>query len=364
MVNDAVILVDAREFVAERMTGIGRMLSGLVDALSETPWVKKILLAGNPETIPDILKGSPVITLVELPKGFFLAERELSRLTKRGCDLFVSPYPKLPSWRLYCPSVHTIHDVLDLSFSSYERKLKAILDRQRLKWAMRNASLTWYDSHWSMEETRALIGTTGQNPKVRHLAVDPRFREKKSLQDESVLNKYGLKEGYILVVGNGLPHKNLGVLLPIAESSHRTLLLVGVSKRNRCYWEAFDQTGRTLWIETVNDEEMPAILRGAFCLAQPSLIEGYGYPPLEAMACGTPAVISHIPVLLETTGGNALVADPSDSQSWLAAFERLEDNDLRHEQISKGFGWIANLQGKAGWMHHVADMEELIRRFQ
>lgn len=67
-----------------------------------------------------------------------------------------------------------------------------------------------------------------------------------------------------------------------------------------------------VWVEHISDKELPVIVKEVFCLAQPSTLEGYGYPPLEAIACGVPAVVSDIPVLLETTGGNALTADADD----------------------------------------------------
>ena len=70
------------------------------------------------------------------------------------------------------------------------------------------------------------------------------------------------------------------------------------------------------WIRHVEEQHLPALLRGAFCLVQPSLVEGYGYPPLEAMACGMPAIVSGIPVLMETTGNYALSAPPYDPAAW------------------------------------------------
>jgi glycosyltransferase involved in cell wall biosynthesis len=105
---------------------------------------------------------------------------------------------------------------------------------------------------------------------------------------------------------------------------------------------------------------MAYLMRGAFCLSQPSLAEGYGYPPLEAMACGTPAVISNIPVLVETTGGNAIIADPRDGESWIAAFQRLENENIYRTQIERGIRWVTNLCGRRAWLRHVADVEEIL----
>lgn len=356
------ILVDAREWTPGRMTGIGRMLAGCIDALAASPLQPVLTLAvTDPEAIPAPLRGHDSMTGIKLPGTFLKSERALSGLTREGFAAFISPYPKLPLFGVHCPSVHTIHDVLDLTDPLYRNRLKTPFDQYRLRKALRHADLSWYDSRWSLEETAGLVGTAGRNPRVRHLGVDDRFGADRQDRDSEVLEKYGLQpKGYVLVVGNGLPHKNLGLLLGIADKIPRRLLFLGVSGRNQGYWEKRHPTNRATWLSQVTEEEMPALLRHAFCLAQPSLAEGYGYPPLEAMACGTPAVVSNIAVLVETTGGHALIADTGDGRSWLAAFEQLENTDLYHRQVAKGQQWVASLKGRSGWRGHVADIAELI----
>jgi len=354
------ILIDAREFVPDRMTGIGRMLMGLVDALADSPWVKTIILAEDHEAVPVQLQGWRSVSSVQLPKSFIQAEWALSQLTRKGYGVFISPYPKLPLFGVHCPSVQTIHDILDLSVPVHRKKYKALIDKMRLARALRQADMTWYDSHWSMQQTEDMFGFRGKDPRVRHLGIDHRFNDAEQPTDKMVLEKYGLSKGYLLTVGNGLRHKNLGILLEIAGQNSRLPVFAGVSASKREYWEHRNPAARAVWIETVKDEDLPALLRQAFCLSQPSLTEGYGYPPLEAMACGTPAVVSDIPVLTETTGLNALVADPLDGKSWLAAYERLENENLYQTQVEKGLCWVARIKGRQGWMKHVADIEDLV----
>ena len=205
-------------------------------------------------------------------------------------------------------------------------------------------------------------GYIGKNPRVRYQGINEKFNTERKNDKHNILEKYKLKPGYILVIGNGRPHKNLGALLEISNHIARQLVNVGVPQKNQQYWKSRFPGTEAVWIEHIFDEELPAILKGAFCLAQPSSVEGYGYPPLEAMACGIPTVVSDIPVLLETTGKNALFANPDDSKKWLEAFEALENEGTYQNQIKKGLKWVEPLRGKKGWEKFISDIEELLTR--
>lgn len=355
------ILIDAREFRAGKMTGIGRVLKGLGHSILCENWIHKITMGGfTRNNLPKDLIDHHRLNFQRLNDSFFISEFQLSRLSQKNFSLYISPYPKLPLFGTGCPSIHIIHDVLDLTSYFYRRRVKRFFDLIRLKRAIKKASLTWYDSNWSMLETEKLVGCVGRNPKVRHLGIESRYRSTKTVGDEKVLRRYDLRKGYILCIGNGLPHKNLSVLLEIARQLKRPLVFVGVSEINRLYWSNFDRDERTQWIQYVEENDLPAIYRGAFCLAQPSTAEGYGYPPLEAMACGTPAVVSNIPVLVETTGGNALSADPENPGNWVDAIGALEGSELRQNLIEKGLAWVEPMKGSRGWRNHLSDIRELI----
>lgn len=360
-ITEETILIDGREFVKGRFTGIGRVLEGLVDALVESGVTKQIVLAvENIEAIPNALIGQGGIEFEKLPKGTVRQERALSKFSKRGFVLFISPYRKLPLFGTRCRTIHIIHDVLDLTHPVYKKRLKVLLGMIRLKLALRRADLTWYDSSWSMEESRKLVGTVGRNPRIRHLGVDEKFKRERPQAYIQILRKYGLEPGYVLVVGNGLPHKNLGVLLHISKEVGRRLVFVGVKEKNMEYWVKKYPMSGALWIGHAAEEDLPAVMNGAFCLAQPSTAEGYGYPPLEAMACGVPAVVSSLPVLIETTGGHALYADPLSPREWLEKIKVLGDEETYKEFIEKGLKWVNPLRGRNGWSKHVSDVRELI----
>jgi glycosyltransferase involved in cell wall biosynthesis len=356
------ILIDAREFVPNRRTGIGRVLEGFSDAMAETCSSWELVMAGfRSDLVPSRLRNKANVRFLEIPGFFLMSEMVLSRLSRHSFDLFISPYPKLPLWGINCPSVHIVHDVLDLTHPAYRRRLRVIFDGYRLRKALRHATVTWYDSEWSLTETERYAGFVGKDPRVRHPGIDPGFNPTKPTKDERILSKYARYAGYILAVGNGMPHKNLGVLLKIAPQTDRRLLFVGVHSANEVYWKSRFPTMKASWLPYLQEEELPAIMRAAFCLAQPSTAEGYGYPPLEAMACAVPAVVSDIPVLRETTGGNALEANPDNPEAWIESFNALEGEEIYKNQVQKGLKWVEPLQGSKAWKGHISDTEELLK---
>jgi len=355
------ILIDAREFKKSRFTGIGRALVGIIDSLEGSNLnLKMVLAAGDKDTIPPKFHNKTKISIKKVPNSFLASEKALSDISRQGFKLFISPYPKLPLFGSHCKSINTIHDVLDLTHEAYKNRPGVLFDKFRLKSAIKSASLTWYDSSWSQKETSQLTGLSGKNPRVRYPGVDELFSTRNKVDHQNILKKYKLESGYILICGNGKSHKNLDVLLRSKGSISRQLVFVGVSEINMKYWKRKCNTANTVWIRHIIEEDLPTVIRGAFCLAQPSTAEGYGYPPLEAMSCGIPAIVSNIPVFVETTGGNAMIADPQKCQEWIQAFKALEDRSFYQKQVAKGLKWVEPLRGRKGWEKHISDIEELI----
>ena len=165
------ILIDAREFVHGRFTGIARVLQGLTGSLAESAFCKEVVLAvHDPSAVPSGLKLPGKLSLKEIQKPFLKSEKALSNLSHHF-DLYISPYPKLPFFGVHCRAIHIIHDLLDLTHPLYRTRSKTVFDRYRLKKALHRADITWYDSSWSMAETKKHFGWCGQNPKVRHPGI-------------------------------------------------------------------------------------------------------------------------------------------------------------------------------------------------
>ncbi len=355
------ILVDAREFIGGTNTGIGRYLEGLVDCLAETLVSDRIVLISfGKNEVPSALTTRKNVTVKKISSSFLNSELILSRLSRKGATLFISPYPKLPLFGTFCPSINTVHDVLDLTHPAYRKRSKVVFDTFRIKAALKRADVTWFDSESSLRAAEELLGMVGRKPRVRYPGISEAFNPGHPETEEAILNKYNLEKGYILTVGNGLPHKNLGILLEASNRLARKLVFVGVAPQHKKDWITDYPDADVIWIQHVTDKDLPPVIRGAHCLAQPSTAEGYGYTPLEAMACGVPAVVSNIPVLVETTGGAALTANPLDSEAWLDSFLILENDWFYRSQVEKGLKWVKPFRGRTGWQKYLSDIQSLI----
>ena len=158
---------------------------------------------------------------------------------------------------------------------------------------------------------------------------------------------------YVLFVGSEHPRKNLATVLRALRLLKRTpglsgLKLVKLGAAGRPQAPFRERTRRAIelaglgqddvvFCERIAEEEMPAWYAGALCLALPSLHEGFGMPPLEAMACGCPAVISSDPALVEVAGPAAVVVDPHDYRALAQAVDTLASNwRLRQRIVQRG----------------------------
>jgi len=142
---------------------------------------------------------------------------------------------------------------------------------------------------------------------------------------------YGLQHQYILHVGWGDPRKDVGLLveahLRLAEKLPHDLGLVGVAHSNFAAVH-LPEAPTIRRLGAIPDTDLIALFTGASALAFPSRYEGFGLPPLEAMACGTPAIVSDIPVLHESTAETATFVPAGAVDAWVDALERALAGEL------------------------------------
>lgn len=192
---------------------------------------------------------------------------------------------------------------------------------------------------------------------VHFPGVDGRFCPLPQSRVESTLHRYQLPYGYFLFVGTFEPRKNLeGLLEAYAQLQPHSQFppLVIVGRRGWLYKEIFERVealklaDRVLWREDIPTEDLPAIYNGASVLIQPSFYEGFGLPPLEAMACGIPTVVANTSSLPEVVGQAGLLVDPYQPEGIAEGMRRaITDSAWRKLAITQGLYRAAQFT----WQH-------------
>lgn len=172
--------------------------------------------------------------------------------------------------------------------------------------------------------------------------------------DYSILNRYKLKnKSYLLAVGSLNPNKNFNAIIKAAKSLPKNLKLVIAGGSNSKVFRSDLKQSEVdaIFVGYITDEELKALYENAFCFIYPSFYEGFGLPPLEAMACGCPVISSNTSSLPEICNDAVIYIDPYQPQQIVEQINRmLLDPSLRNEIIIKGlkqaekFSWKKALQ--------------------
>jgi glycosyltransferase involved in cell wall biosynthesis len=182
---------------------------------------------------------------------------------------------------------------------------------------------------------------------VVYCGVEKRFHPLPAQDVEAFRQKRGLPKTFLLSVGTLEPRKNLGMLLnayaqlrSAAQSAPPLILVGGKGWRHESLFARASKLGMAdsvRFVGFVPSQELPLWYNAATCCVYPSLYEGFGLPPLEAMACGTPTLTSDSSSLPEIVGSAGLLVDPHDEVAWAQQLTRvLSAPELRRELAEKG----------------------------
>jgi len=263
-----------------------------------------------------------------------------------ACDLFHATEHLLPRLK-GARTVLTVHDLIFLLFPEYHLPLNKWFLNRFMPLFVRRADAIIAVSQCTKDDLIRHYAVPSEKIAVVYEGVDARFQPVTDLDAlAQVQARYGLPERYILSVGTIEPRKNLTTLLEAyrtlrAQGSELKLVIVG--KKGWLY-EGFFRRLRELGLEGevvlpgfVLDGDLPALYSAAELFVFPSLYEGFGLPPLEAMACGTPVIASNASSLPEVVGEAGVLIDPRDVSGLAEAMRRvLTDERLREEMQIKG----------------------------
>ncbi len=288
--------------------------------------------------------------VVEATGNYTLAEqiRIPLALRRERVTLFHAPHYVLPPL-VSCDSVVTIHDCIHLMFPQYlPSRFALAYARTSIALAARHATRVLTVSESSKRDILRYVDVPADKIDVIYNAYDERFGDEPHEDDVvRVRERFQLHDEFVLYAGNVKPHKNLERLIDAFALVRRRgldrlrLVLIGdeISKyaalRRAVHRHQLHKYVRFLGY--LPEETLAVMYRLAGVFVFPSLYEGFGLPPLEAMASGTPVVTSNVSSLPEVAGDAAVLVDPYDPQSIADGIQAvLTNEELRRELRRKG----------------------------
>jgi glycosyltransferase involved in cell wall biosynthesis len=266
------------------------------------------------------------------------------------CDHSNAPYLKsLPN-----TTSITCHDVLAIRGAMGHKETHASASRFGKilqKWILRylsTATSVACVSQFTLNQLQELIKeqkTEQQNWCVIHNAFNADFRRIEKDEIEFLLPKIGLntKTPFILHVGSGHVRKNRKLLIDMVAALGKewtgNICFAGeaIEPDLMTHAEVLQLTNRIISVVSPNHNELIALYSSCEAFIFPSFSEGFGWPLIEAQACGAPVIASSIQPMPEVSGGGALHVDPTDAKAFAEAFVSLKNKDIKAQMIDKGY---------------------------
>jgi glycosyltransferase involved in cell wall biosynthesis len=347
----------------QQLAGAGRFAKNILENLVQLDRRNKYFLFVTESGKVNFRYGADNFTQITCP---FLPDAILTRifweqlvlpwqLLNYRIDLLFTPSVAIPFFT-HVKTVTVIHDMIPFhkSVAKYTR-LRSSYIRSATAQAIRKSNRLIAVSETTKREMMRFCDVPADKISVCLEGVDQKYQKITSL---SVIHekrlKYNLPDKFILFVGTLEPGKNLFRLIEafyqLKKENRITqkLVIVGAygwgngirpAKTNEEVLQALPVAkDEIIFSGYVPDEDLPLIYNAADLFVFPSLYEGFGLPPLEAMACGTPVITSNLSSLPEIVGEAGLLIDPYNTKELADAIERvLKDNTLKQAMINKGF---------------------------
>jgi glycosyltransferase involved in cell wall biosynthesis len=365
--------IDARLW---QHTGIGRYIRNMVprlaalgasEGLQITAWVAPGDLDAASELFQGVtLRPCPARPLS--PQEFLFWPREWRHIT---LDLFHSPHLNIPLSGP--PLVVTLHDLIPLHFpGTIKSRAGELYFRLMIQLATRRSARVLVHSGHTRDDMVALLGANPKKFRVVPLAADTRFSDRQPPERlEALRSRFALTGDYLLYAGQWKHYKNLKTLLSVfaaLKTRHPGLQLVLAGRQDP------SQSHVAAWITelalknavitpgVLDEDDLVALYQGARVFTFPSLYEGFGLPPLEAMAAGVPVVSSNAASLPEAVGAAALLVPPLDVLKWEQTVEAvLSDEILRLRLIQAGFERVQTLNWDVTARQTLAVYQEVLQ---
>ncbi|HET7840559.1 MAG TPA: glycosyltransferase family 1 protein [Terriglobia bacterium] len=336
------LVIDARWL----HTGIGRYVMNVLEGLKHRNGFTVRALARKRDA--GLLRPlCDDVTIVDLP---IYGWREQLRVpwAARGAGLLHVPHYNVPVMFRgdFLVTIHDLIHLMDFPFS--QSLLSRAYAWPLLRFATRQARAIVTVSNYSKGQIVEQLGVPEKKISVIYNGVHPRFRlQNREEARAQVKAAFSFDAPYFLYVGNLKPHKNVDLLLRgfgllrERKKGGTHLVILGEGEKQRKSLQALCArlgiSDQVHIIPRVSEEFLPSLYGAAELFIMPSLAEGFGYPVVEAMACGTPVVCSRTSALPEIAGDAAQFFDPTSCEDMVAAVEKvMQSRDHREVLRERG----------------------------
>lgn len=363
-------------YLQKNITGIERTTLELLKALDDIPCDHTFVgyITERPFVSPQAERELRALHRLELRRTrlgrediFFRLVWDLfgvSRQAKRDrVDLFWGPSFCLPFF-LHCPGIVTIYDLAYVHFPAAFGRVTRLFHRTVTPSSARRAQAILTISENSRQDIVRVLGVSGERVHVIPLACSAQFHHlpENGSGQARVLQRHGIHYPFWLTVSQISPRKNLSHLVRVYARLRRErqilhqLVLVG--KNGWLYKEVYATVQReevqagVIFTGGIPDADLVTLYNAAELFVYPSLYEGFGLPVLEAMACGTPVVVSNDSSLPEVAGEAGVLVSPTDERELAEVLLHLAGDPARRAELSQRglaraaqFNWECSAHG-------------------
>ncbi|MEG0332370.1 MAG: glycosyltransferase family 1 protein [Clostridium sp.] len=354
--------IDARAASWYRGTGIGTYTYQLIHNINQFDKINDYLLFLPDENIAGISPGDNIdVKLIsEDRRENFWEEVDIPNiLTNQEVDTYLVPQNGigLPKEK-NCPFVITLHDVIPFRMEETVGPQYLKLFTKEVPKIIELCDKVITVSEFSKQDIHREFNYPLDKIHVTHLAAeDIYFPRNKELCKTFIKKNYSIEKDFILYVGGFSPRKNILGLIEsfskLPESTRENLNLVILGKKGRSYYKYRDRVlelglkGQVIFPGYVKVDELPIFYNGCKVFCYPSFYEGFGLPPLEAMACGAPVISSNLTSMPEILQDSATYIDPNDADDIYDKLSLLiNDDNYREKMAFKGLLHSANYSWK------------------
>jgi len=363
------IAIDVREAVRSKRTGKGwyafQMIKHLLALDKDSSGTSYILYTDQP--YPDFEQHENVEMRHFPPSTLGWHLKVLRDVKKTRPNIYFAPssfiVPALaPKW---LKVVITVHDLVAWLFPGNHNMKATFIERLTLPQALKKGAYVTTVSQNTKKDLTRIFKTKSENIEVIPCAASEVFRPFSSEAIQKFRQEKKLPKKYILAVGTLEPRKNMITLIKCMNQIPAGVSLYIIGGKGWQYEKIFDEVrknnlkDRVKFLGYVEENELPLYYNAATCFVFPSLYEGFGIPPLEAMQCGCPVVCSNTSSLPEVVGESALLVDPQSEEAMAEAIRSiLSDEKLAGDLREKGLTQAK----KFSWEKSAESLREMFKR--